>query len=107
MRRRFDPVQATALAILLVAATAQAAIQPISARRRAEARTAARLHEDGDLPPNVNDCSTARAARVYGSTERCLRERCAGHNVVNAFVTDGAQRLRRNPCAGVDPFDRP
>jgi hypothetical protein len=95
------------LATLLDAAAAPAAIRPISERRRAEGRAASRARGETDVVPNVGECDTAKGSRTYGSSERCLRALCRGRNLVNAFVTDDAHRLRRNPCAGVDPFDRP
>jgi len=95
------------LAILVGPATAPAAIRPISERRRAEGRAASRARGETDVVPNVGKCDGARGSRAYGSPESCLRALCRGRNLVNAFVTDEAHRLRRNPCAGVDPFDRP
>ena len=84
-----------------------APLSPIAAHRRAGGGRGSRVQNDADDPPNVSECETTRGTRLYGSAERCRRVLCTGRNVTNAFVTDGTQRLRRNPCAGVDPFDRP
>jgi len=95
------------VAMLVDAAAAPAAIRPISERGRAGARAALRARSETDVVPNVGECDTAKGSHAYGSSERCLRALCRGKNLVNAFVTDEAHRLRKNPCAGVDPFDRP
>jgi len=84
---------------------AGAAIQPMTPI--AAARAASRLRRDPETLPSVSECATPRGVRGYGSKERCLQALCAGQNVVNTFVTDETHRLRRNPCVGVDPFERP
>ncbi|HEY2385438.1 MAG TPA: hypothetical protein VGK30_00635 [Candidatus Binatia bacterium] len=96
------------LATMLCApAGGAAAIRPIAERRRAEGRAASRARGETDVVPNVGECDSPKGSRAYGSPQGCLRALCRGRNLVNAFVTDDAHRLRRNPCAGVDPFDRP
>jgi hypothetical protein len=65
-----------------------------------------RLRADPDGRASAAQCDSARGAAAYGSTARCLHALCAGQNVTNAYVLDRAHRLQRNPCAGVDPFDR-
>jgi len=109
--RRMRSSTSLAAALLLVAlldtVAVPAAIRPVSARRTAEGRAASRARLDGDVLPSVGECDTTRGTHAYGSPERCRRALCSGRNVVNAFVTDASHRLRRNPCAGVDPFERP
>jgi len=84
-----------------------APLSPIAAHRHAGGGRASRIRPEADDLPSVGECDTTRGTRMYGSAERCRHVLCAGRNVTNAFVTDGTHRLRRNPCAGVDPFDRP
>jgi hypothetical protein len=66
---------------------------PLAASRRA-----ARV--EMPRPRGALDCDTPLGHTWYGSTERCLRELCAGENVTNAYVSDGHGRLRTNPCYG-------
>jgi hypothetical protein len=84
-----------------------APISPIAAHRHAAGSHASRIRPEVDDLPSVGECDTTRGTRMYGSAERCRHVLCAGRNVTNAFVTDSTRRLRRNPCAGVDPFERP
>lgn len=106
-RMRSSTSLAAALLLLLDTVAVPAAIRPVSARRLAEGRAASRARLDGDVLPSLGECDTTRGTHAYGSPERCRRALCSGRNVVNAFVTDPSHRLRRNPCAGVDPFERP
>ena len=57
-------------------------------------------------PRSIFECDTPIGERWYGSTDRCLRELCAGRNVTNAQLVDDDGHLRRNPCYGRDPFER-
>ena len=59
-----------------------------------------------DAPVSIFECDTRRGVDAFGSADRCLRALCVGRNVTNAFVLDDARRQRRNPCAGIDPFER-
>ncbi len=56
-------------------------------------------------PGSAFECDTPKGAEWYGSTERCLRELCAGGNVTNRYVDGQGGRLRRNPCYGRDPYE--
>jgi hypothetical protein len=107
------PIVSAIVGTLLVAGGACAALHPpaplapVAAHRRPGAgRSAARRGSETDDLPSVGECDTTRGLRTYGSAERCRHVLCAGRNVTSAFVTDGTQRLRHNPCAGVDPFER-
>jgi hypothetical protein len=74
------------------------------ATRARSPRAASRLHLDADAPASASECDTPRGVRAFGSSERCLRVLCVDHNQTNAYDLDAAQRLRRNPCAGMDLF---
>jgi hypothetical protein len=56
-------------------------------------------------PRSIFECDTPVGEQWYGSTNRCLKELCAGENVISIHVLDGAGRLRRNPCYGRSPFE--
>jgi hypothetical protein len=56
-------------------------------------------------PRSIFECDTPVAEKWYGSTNRCLKELCAGENVISTHIIDGAGRLRRNPCYGRSPFE--
>ena len=60
---------------------------------------------DVNRPRSAFECDTPIGQDWFGSTERCLAELCAGENVTNAHVVDVRGNLRRNPCAGRDPFE--
>jgi hypothetical protein len=60
---------------------------------------------DVNRPRSPFDCDTPIGRDWFGSSERCLAELCAGENVTNAHVVDARGNLRRNPCAGRDPFE--
>ena len=60
---------------------------------------------DVNRPRSAFECDTPIGRDWFGSSERCLAELCAGENVTNAHVVDARGNLRRNPCAGRDPFE--
>jgi hypothetical protein len=60
---------------------------------------------DVNRPRSAFECDTPIGRDWFGSEERCLAELCAGENVTNAHVIDARGNLRRNPCAGRDPFE--
>lgn len=68
-------------------------------------RAASRAARDAAAVTSAFDCDTPRAQQAFGSRERCLRALCARRDATNAYVLDAAERLRVNPCAGVDPFE--
>jgi hypothetical protein len=84
---------------------ANAAARRGGGRERA-ARTTPRLRVEADGPASAFECDTPRGVRAFGSSERCLRALCVDRNLTNAYVLDATQRLRRNPCAGIDAFER-
>jgi hypothetical protein len=55
-------------------------------------------------PRSIFQCDTPLGKDWYGSTERCLAELCVGGNYTNRYISD-AERLRRNPCYGRDPYE--
>ena len=56
-------------------------------------------------PRSIFECDLPVGEQWYGSTNRCLKELCAGQNVISTHVFDGEGRLRRNPCYGRSPFE--
>ncbi len=78
-----------------------------SAARRGAARggRATAAQRDAEVVQSAFECDLPRGVRVFGSRERCLRELCERRDVTNAYVRDRRDRLRANPCAGLDPFD--
>ena len=60
---------------------------------------------DVNRPRSLFECDTPVAVGWYGSTDRCLRELCAGENVIGTHVIDPVGRLRRNPSYGRSPFE--
>jgi hypothetical protein len=73
--------------------------------RSSRAHTPSRSRPQANGPTSAFECDTPRGIDAFGSTDRCLRALCADANRVNAYVLDAAERLRRNPCAAVDPSD--
>jgi hypothetical protein len=73
--------------------------------RSSRARTPSRSRPYASGPTSAFECDTPRGIDAFGSTGRCLRALCADANRVNAYVLDATERLRRNPCAAVDPSD--
>jgi hypothetical protein len=75
-----------------------------SSRARTPSRSrATRSRANG--PTSAFECDAPRGIDAFGSTDRCLRALCSDANRVNEYVLDAAERLRRNPCAAVDPSD--
>ena len=62
---------------------------------------------DVNRPRSLFDCDLPIGIKWYGSTERCLQELCAGQNVFNESIFDGAGRRRKNPCFGQSPSEVP
>jgi len=60
---------------------------------------------DVNRPRSIFECDTPVGERWYGSKDRCLKELCAGENVISTHVFDTQGRLRRNPCYGRSPFE--
>ena len=56
-------------------------------------------------PRSIFECDTPVGVQWYGSADRCLKELCAGENVISIHIIDPAGRLRRNPCYGRSPFE--
>jgi hypothetical protein len=56
-------------------------------------------------PRSIFECDTPVGEKWYGSKGRCLKDLCAGQNVISTHVFDGEGRLRRNPCYGRSPFE--
>lgn len=84
-----------------IAATTVALIAAMATERDAGSQ----VQVDVNRPRTIFDCDTPLGERWYGSTDRCLRELCAGQNVTNAQLVDDSGHLRRNPCYGRDPFE--
>jgi hypothetical protein len=56
-------------------------------------------------PRSIFECDTPIGVSWYGTADRCLKELCAGENVISTHVIDREGRLRRNPCYGRSPFE--
>jgi len=97
--RRVGAAFAAALA-LLVAVRVSA-----SEHRSRRSRDAGRVRVESTRPRSAFECDLPGGREWYGSSERCLRELCAGENVTNEHTRDRDGRIRRNPCYGRDPFE--
>lgn len=98
-----------AVIVVLLAPVAAAGSRGSTSRSRGaqtrRERATPRLRLQTDVPASAAECDTPRGVRAFGSTDRCLRALCVDHNHTNAYDLDAAQRLRRNPCAEMDPFE--
>jgi len=72
-----------------------------------QARDRPQVTVDVNRPRTPFDCDLPIGIKWYGSTGRCLQELCAGQNIFNETVFDGAGRRRKNPCYGQSPSEVP
>jgi len=89
-------------ALLLVTLTSGAAAAQRRSRKSGRTGT---VYADSTRPRSAFECDLPGGREWFGSSERCLRELCAGENVTNAHTQDREGRIRRNPCFGRDPYE--
>jgi hypothetical protein len=116
-RRRFRQLvrvlASTALVVVVACPRGAEAdvTQSHQARKRPPGRRTSQAHVvpggqvEVNRPRTIFDCDTPRGEAWYGSTKRCLAELCAGGNFTNRYIDGTDDRLRKNPCYGLDPYE--